>query len=42
VRVSRSGAAKQGALLREREIVSLREQIDTLQEREAELENRLA
>lgn len=42
VRVSRSGAAKQGALLREREIFSLREQIDTLQEREAELENRLA
>ncbi|MGN7838881.1 chromosome segregation protein SMC [Stenotrophomonas sp. 22385] len=42
VRVSRSGAAKQGALLREREIVSLREQIDTLQEREAELESRLA
>ena len=42
VRVSRSGAAKQGALLREREIVSLRGQIDTLQEREAELENRLA
>ena len=42
VRVSRSGAAKQGALLREREIVSLREQIDSLQEREAELENRLA
>ncbi|MFL9585039.1 chromosome segregation protein SMC [Stenotrophomonas sp. AB1(2024)] len=42
VRVSRSGAAKQGALLREREIVSLREQIDTLQEREGELETRLA
>jgi chromosome segregation protein len=42
VRVSRSGAAKQGALLREREIVTLREQIDTLQEREAELEERLA
>jgi len=42
VRVSRSGAAKQGALLREREIVTLREQIDTLQAREAELEQRLA
>ncbi len=42
VRVSRSGAAKQGALLREREIVTLREQIDALQEREAELEERLA
>ena len=42
VRVSRSGAAKQGALLREREIVTLREQIDGLQEREAALEARLA
>ncbi len=41
VRVSRSGAAKQGALLREREIVSLREQIDTLQDREGELEQQL-
>ncbi len=41
VRVSRSGAAKQGALLREREIQALRGQIDTLQAREAELEERL-
>lgn len=41
VRVSRSGAAKQGALLREREIVALREQIEGLQEREAELEQQL-
>ncbi|WP_305804876.1 chromosome segregation protein SMC [Stenotrophomonas sp. YIM B06876] len=42
VRVSRSGAAKQGALLREREIVTLREQIDSLQDRESELEQRHA
>ncbi|MCF7752074.1 chromosome segregation protein SMC [Bacillus subtilis subsp. subtilis] len=42
VRVSRSGAAKQGALLRERDIVTLRGQIDTLQEREAELEQQLS
>ncbi len=42
VRVLRSGAAKQGALLREREIQSLRAEIDTLQQREAELEHRLA
>ncbi|MEQ4574185.1 MAG: chromosome segregation protein SMC [Gammaproteobacteria bacterium] len=42
VRVSRSGAAKQGALLREREIQELRAQIETLQEREAELERRLS
>ncbi|MBD9369168.1 chromosome segregation protein SMC [Xanthomonas sp. XNM01] len=41
VRVSRSGAAKQGALLREREIQTLRAQIETLQEREAELEHLL-
>ncbi|KAB7779011.1 MULTISPECIES: chromosome segregation protein SMC [Xanthomonas] len=41
LRVSRSGAAKQGALLREREIQSLRGQIETLQEREADLEHRL-
>uniref|UniRef100_UPI000D55C480 chromosome segregation protein SMC n=1 Tax=Xanthomonas fragariae TaxID=48664 RepID=UPI000D55C480 len=34
VRVSRSGAAKQGALLREREIQQLRTQIETLQERD--------
>jgi len=40
VRVSRSGAAKQGALLREREIQELRAQIDSLSEREAELEHR--
>ena len=41
VRVSRSGAAKQGALLREREITTLREQIDALAQREVELEQRL-
>ncbi|HBN53937.1 MAG TPA: chromosome segregation protein SMC, partial [Stenotrophomonas sp.] len=41
VRVSRQGAAKQGALLREREIVALREQIEGLQEREGELERQL-
>ncbi|HIY70710.1 MAG TPA: chromosome segregation protein SMC [Candidatus Luteimonas excrementigallinarum] len=38
VRVLRSGAAKQGALLREREIQSLRAGIEELQEREAQLE----
>lgn len=38
VRVLRSGAAKQGALLREREIQSLRAEIEELQERERELE----
>ncbi|WP_411831901.1 chromosome segregation protein SMC [Pseudoxanthomonas mexicana] len=42
VRVSRQGAAKQGALLREREIQALRAEIETLQQREAELEHRLA
>ncbi len=42
VRVLRSGAAKQGALLREREIQSLRAEIETLQAREGELEHRLA
>ena len=42
VRVSRQGAAKQGALLREREIQALRGSIETLQERESELEDRLA
>lgn len=42
VRVTRSGAAKQGALLREREIQSLRVEIEELQQREAELEHRLA
>ena len=41
VRVVRSGAAKQGALLREREIQSLRGEIDTLQQREQELERGL-
>lgn len=41
VRVSRSGAAKQGALLREREIQSLRVEIDALQERETALEHRI-
>ncbi|GAB3752112.1 chromosome segregation protein SMC [Lysobacter olei] len=38
LRVLRSGAAKQGALLREREIQSLRSEIETLQERERTLE----
>lgn len=38
VRVLRSGAAKQGALLREREIQSLRAEIEQLQQREQELE----
>ncbi|MCD9030155.1 chromosome segregation protein SMC [Luteimonas sp. Y-2-2-4F] len=38
VRVLRSGAAKQGALLREREIQQLRAGIETLQAREGELE----
>ncbi|MEO6263928.1 MAG: chromosome segregation protein SMC [Luteimonas sp.] len=38
VRVLRSGAAKQGALLREREIQSLRMEIGKLQHRETELE----
>ncbi|MDH5823225.1 chromosome segregation protein SMC [Luteimonas sp. RD2P54] len=38
VRVLRSGAAKQGALLREREIQELRAEIAALQEREAALE----
>src|SRR5690606_118674 len=42
VRVLRSGAAKQGALLREREIQELRGQIKELQHREAELERGLA
>jgi len=42
VRVLRSGAAKQGALLREREIQSLRTDIQTLQHRETELERGLA
>ena len=42
IRVLRSGAAKQGALLREREIQALRVEIEELQQREAELEHRLA
>ncbi|PBJ82061.1 chromosome segregation protein SMC [Lysobacteraceae bacterium NML93-0399] len=42
VRVSRSGAAKQGALLREREIQSLREEIAALQAQEQALEARIA
>jgi len=42
LRVSRQGAAKQGALLREREIQSLRTLIEELQQRESALEERLA
>lgn len=42
LRVSRSGAAQQGALLREREINELRGQIEQLQDREAELEEQLS
>jgi chromosome segregation protein len=42
VRLSRSGAAKQGALLREREIQQLRLQIEALQQREGELEQALS
>jgi chromosome segregation protein len=42
VRVVRSGAAKQGALLREREIHTLRAEIDALQQREAELDRVIA
>jgi chromosome segregation protein len=42
VRVMRSGAAKQGALLREREIHSLRAGIETLQQREAGLDRSIA
>ena len=41
VRVLRSGAAKQGALLREREIQALRGEIETLQQRETALDQRL-
>ncbi|MEG3191468.1 chromosome segregation protein SMC [Lysobacter sp. D1-1-M9] len=41
VRVLRSGAAQQGALLREREIQSLRVEIEDLQTRERELESTL-
>ncbi|MBP6799283.1 MAG: chromosome segregation protein SMC, partial [Luteimonas sp.] len=42
VRVVRSGAAKQGALLREREIKQLRAEIDELSRREHELERGIA
>jgi chromosome segregation protein len=42
VRVVRSGAAKQGALLREREIKTLRGEIEELQAREHELESAIA
>jgi chromosome segregation protein len=42
VRISRSGAAKQGALLRERDIQRLRAEIETLQQREAELDRSIA
>src|SRR5690554_1070315 len=42
LRVLRSGAARQGALLREREIQGLRERIEQLQAREGELEAALA
>lgn len=42
VRVLRSGAAKQGALVREREIQSLREEIETLQQQEKALEDQIA
>nr|MBP6749592.1 chromosome segregation protein SMC [Xanthomonadaceae bacterium] len=42
VRIVRSGAAKQGALLREREIQTLRGEIETLQQREAELDRTIA
>jgi chromosome segregation protein len=42
VRVLRSGAVKQGALLRAREIQSLRAAIEQLQQRERELDGRLS
>ena len=42
VRVLRSGAAKQGALLREREIKSLRGEIEALQQQEKSLEEQIA
>ncbi len=42
LRVLRSGAARQGALLREREIQGLRDDIEQLQVREGELEEALA
>ncbi|MEP6908087.1 MAG: chromosome segregation protein SMC, partial [Pseudoxanthomonas sp.] len=41
LRVLRSGAAKQGALLRERDIQSLRIEIESLQKREGELDQLL-
>ncbi|WMJ69705.1 chromosome segregation protein SMC [Stenotrophomonas sp. 24(2023)] len=42
LRVSRSGAVQQGALLRERDINELREQIEQLQGRESDLEEQLS
>ncbi|PNS08206.1 chromosome segregation protein SMC [Solilutibacter silvestris] len=42
VRVMRSGAVKQGALIRGREIQSLRSSIDALQGRERELDQKIA
>ncbi len=42
VRIVRSGAAKQGALLREKEIQGLRAEIEQLQHREQELERGLS
>ncbi|MDO4709107.1 MAG: chromosome segregation protein SMC [Pseudomonadota bacterium] len=42
LRVLRSGAAKQGALLREREIQSMRAEIESLQEKEQALEQDIA
>ena len=42
VRVIRSGEAQQGALAREREIHAVRDEIDTLGEREAEINEQLA
>ncbi|HEX2083090.1 MAG TPA: chromosome segregation protein SMC, partial [Xanthomonadaceae bacterium] len=42
VRIVRSGAAKQGALLREKEIQGLRAEIEQLQQREQELERGLS
>lgn len=42
IHVQRSGAARQGALLRERQIQSLRAEIETLQARETQAEHELA
>ncbi|MBE2210122.1 MAG: chromosome segregation protein SMC [Xanthomonadaceae bacterium] len=42
VRVLRSGAAKQGALLREREIKTLRDEIEALQQQEKSLDEQIA